>query len=176
MPDQFTEQIKKLEALRHTADPAALEEFDEETEQLILQRFGGSTNHLEAYELAIMGEAETIVNMPQSAQEDATQDLFHMSIEQRRQVLEGCLADAAGAVVQPARRPAPPSQVPQPRPKVAKNTLAAKKKRKPAKKKAGAAGKAARKSGKKSPAKKKKPAATRKKKAGPAKKKRAKRK
>jgi hypothetical protein len=163
MSDQFTEQIKKLDALRHAADSSALEEFDEETEQLILQRFGEATNHLEAYELAMMGEAETIVNMPQSAQEDATQDLFHMSIEQRRQVLEGCLADAAGAVVQPATRPASPPPAPQPRPK-------------PAKKKAGAAGKTAGKSGKKSPAKKKKPAAARKKKAGPAKKKRAKRK
>lgn len=173
MPDQLTEQLKKLEALRHAVDSSALEEFDEETEQLILQRFGEATNHLEAYELAMMGEADTIVNMPQSAQEDATQDLFHMSIEQRRQVLEGCLADAAGAVVQPATRPASPPPAPQPRPKAAKKPRTVKKKKKPAKKKAGVAGK----SGKKPPVKKKKkPAAVRKKKAGPAKKKRAKRK
>ena len=171
MPDQFTEQLKKLEALRHAVDSAALEEFDEETEQLILQRFGEATNHLEAYELAMMGEAETIVNMPQSAQEDATQDLFHMSIEQRRQVLEGCLADAAGAVVQPAMRRASPVPALTPRPKATKKPRAVKKKKKPAKKKAAV------KAGKKSPAKKKKPAAARKKKAGPAKKKkRAKRK
>lgn len=176
MPDQFTEQLKKLEALRHAVDSAALEEFDEETEQLILQRFGEATNHLEAYELAMMGEADTIVNMPQSAQEDATQDLFHMSIEQRRQVLEGCLADAAGAVVQPAARSAAPAPAPTPRPKAAKKPRSVKKKKKPAKKKAGAVGKAAVKAGKKSPAKKKKSAAARKKKAGPAKKKRAKRK
>ena len=176
MPDQFTEQIKKLEALRHAADSSALEEFDEETEQLILQRFGEATNHLEAYELAMMGEAETIVNMPQSAQEDATQDLFHMSIEQRRQVLEGCLADLAEAATHPATRPASPSPATKPKPTAAKKPRAVKKKKKPAKKKAGAAGKAAGKSGKKSPAKKKKPAAARKKKAGPAKKKRAKRK
>ena len=176
MPDQFTEQLKKLEALRHAVDSSALEEFDEETEQLILQRFGEATNHLEAYELAMMGEAETIVNMPQSAQEDATQDLFHMSIEQRRQVLEGCLADAAGAVVQPATRSASPTPVPTPKLKAAKKPRTVKKKKKPAKKKAGGAGKAAGKSGKKSPAKKKKPAAARRKKTGPAKKKRAKRK
>lgn len=176
MSDQFTEQLKKLEALRHAADSSALEEFDEETEQLILQRFGEATNHLEAYELAMMGEADTIVNMPQSAQEDATQDLFHMSIEQRRQVLEGCLADAAGAIIQPATRLASPPPAPKPRPKTAKKPRSVKKKKKPAKKKAGAVGKAAAKSGKKSPAKKKKPAAVRKKKTGPAKKKRAKRK
>jgi hypothetical protein len=165
MPDQFTEQLKKLEALRHAVDSAALEEFDEEAEQLILQRFGEATNHLEAYELAVMGEADTIVNMPQSAQEDATQDLFHMSIEQRRQVLEGCLADTAA-----------PAPAPTPMPKAAKKPRSVKKKKKPAKKKAGAAGKAAGKSGKKSPVKKKKPAAARKKKAGSAKKKRVKRK
>lgn len=168
MPDQFAEQIKKLEALRHAADSAALEEFDEEAEQLILQRFGEATNHLEAYELAMMGEAETIVNMPQAAQEDATQDLFHKSIEQRRQVLEGCLAD----VVEAAARPAAPPAAPKPRPHAATKPRAVKKKKKPAKKKAGAAGK----SGKKPPAKKKKPAAAGKKKARPAKKKRAKRK
>ena len=156
MSDQFTEQIKKLEALRHAADSSALEEFDEETEQLILQRFGEATNHLEAYELAMMGEAETIVNMPQSAQEDATQDLFHKSIEQRRQVLEGCLADVMEAVVQPATRSASPPPAPTPKPTAAKKSRAVKKK--------------------KNPAKKKKPAAARKKKAGPAKKKRAKRK
>ena len=176
MPDQFTEQIKKLEALRHAADSSALEEFDEETEHLILQRFGESTSHLEAYELAMMGEAETIVNMPQAAQEDATQDLFHKSIEQRRQVLEGCLAEAVEPVVRPATRSAVPPPALTPKPKAAKKPRAVKKKKKPAKKKAGAAGKAARKSGKKSPAKKKKPVAARKKKAVPAKRKKAKRK
>lgn len=172
MPDQFAEQLKKLEALRHAADSSALEEFDEEAEQLILQRFGEATNHLEAYELAMMGEAETIVNMPQAAQEDATQDLFHKSIEQRRQVLEGCLADVVEAAARPAARSASPPSAPTPRPHAAKKPRAVKKKKKPAKKKAGAAGK----SGKKPPAKKKKPAAAGKKKARPAKKKQAKRK
>jgi hypothetical protein len=171
MPDQFTEQIKKLEALRHAADSSALEEFDEETEQLILQRFGESTSHLEAYELAMMGEAETIVNMPQAAQEDATQDLFHKSIEQRRQVLEGCLAEAVEAVVRPATRSAVPPPAPTPKPKAAKKPRAVKKKKKPAKKKTGAARKTAKK-----PAKKKRPATARRKKAAPAKRKKAKRK
>jgi len=167
MLDQFAEQIKKLQAFRHmTVDDAALEEFDEETERLILQRFGESTSHLEAYELAMMGEAESIVNMPQAAQEDATQDLFHKGIEQRRQVLEGCLADLAEAVAPPAPKPQPQA--------VQKKPVAVKKKKAAAKKKARPAKKAAkRKSG---PAKKKKPAITGKKRAGSAKKKRAKRK
>jgi hypothetical protein len=168
MPDQLAEQIKKLEALRHAADSSALEEFDEETEQLILHRFGEDTKHWEAYELAMMGEAETIVNMPQAAQEDATQDMFHKGIEQRRQVLEGCLADLAEAAAQPVTRRAAPPPALQAAPKAAKKLRAARKKKRAAKKKAGAATKTAR---------KKKPAAGGKKKSGgPAKKKRAKRK
>jgi hypothetical protein len=103
----FTAQIKKLEAFRHgQADSTALDEFDVETEQLILRTLGQSTLLLEAYGLAIMGEAETIVNMPQPAQEDAAQDLPRKAIEQRRQVLEACMAELEAALAQPkARRP-----------------------------------------------------------------------
>ena len=151
MPDQLAEQIKKLAALRHMADSSALEEFDDETEQLILQRFGQDTKHWEAYELAMMGEAETIVNMPQAAQEDATQDLFHKGIEQRRQVLEGCLADLAEAAGRPVA--AQPSSSPPKKKKsrtVKRKPRAAKKKGTTTKKKRGAVKKKAR------PAKKKK--------------------
>jgi hypothetical protein len=174
MPDQFAEQIKKLEALRHTGDSSALEEFDEETERLILQRFGETTKHMEAYELATMGEAESIVNMPQSAQEDATQDLFHKGIEQRRQVLEGCLADLAETAARPTTPQAATPPAPQPTPRAAPTTpRAAGKKKKPAAKKARPVKKAAKRAAKNSA--KKRPAAERKQ-AKPAKKKRAKRK
>jgi outer membrane biosynthesis protein TonB len=175
MSDQFAEQIKKLQAFRHTdSDSAALEEFDEETERLILQRFGENTKHWEAYELAMMGEAETIVNMPQAAQEDATQDLFHKGIEQRRQVLEGCLADLVDATAPPAPRPSRVPSAPKPQPRAVQKKPGAVKKKKAAKKKARPAMKAAKKK-KSGPAKKKRPAAG-KKKAGAATKKRAKRK
>ncbi len=96
MPDalDFAAQIKKLEAFRHgQADSTALDEFDAETDQLILRTFGVDTHLLEAYGLAIMGEAESIVNIPQQAQEDAAQDVPRKAIEQRRQVLEACLAE-----------------------------------------------------------------------------------
>jgi len=163
MPDQLAEQIKKLEALRHMAGSSALEEFDEETERLILQRFGEDTKHWEAYELAMMGEAETIVNMPQAAQEDATQDMFHKGIEQRRQVLEGCLADLAEAAAQPVTQRAAPPPALKAAPKATKKPRAVKKKKKVAKRKARPAKKAAKKK-KSGPAKKKKPAAAKKKK------------
>jgi len=96
MPDalDFAAQIKKLEAFRHgQADSTALDEFDAETDQLILRTFGVDTHLLEAYGLATMGEAESIVNIPQQAQEDAAQDVPRKAIEQRRQVLEACLAE-----------------------------------------------------------------------------------
>ena len=140
MPDQLAEQIKKLAALRHMSDSSALEEFDNETEQLILQRFGQDTKHWEAYELAMMGEAETIVNIPQAAQEDATQDLFHKGLEQRRQVLEGCLADLQSGAGRPAA--AKPSSAPHKKKKsrtAKRKPRAAKKKGKSTKKKRGAA-------------------------------------
>jgi hypothetical protein len=150
----FADQIKKLEALRHgQADTATLDQFDEETEQLILRTFGDATKHLEAYGLATMGEAESIVNIPQPAQEDAVQDLPLKAIEQRRQVLEACLAELDWN--------AGPQKPPQPlrAPAKKKKARAAKKKSAAMKKKAAAV-------------KKKKPAGAGKKKAGPAKKRR----
>lgn len=104
-------QIRKLEAFRHgQVDPANLDDFDTESEQLIFKMFGDATTHLEAYELATMGEAETIVNIPQAAQEDAMQDIPLKALEQRRQVLEVCLSELGGN--SGARQPAQPSRKP----------------------------------------------------------------
>ena len=153
MPDQFAEQLKKLEALRHNSDSdsTALDAFDAETEQILLKTFGESTDHLEAYQLATMGEAETIVNIPQAAQEDATQDLFHKGLEQRRQVLEGCLAELQSGAGRPAAtKPSPAPARKKPR-AAKKKPRAVKKKGKAVKKK-----KAAAKKKKTRPAKRKK--------------------
>ena len=131
MPDTmvFAQQIRKLEAFRHgQADSSALDEFDADTEQLILRTFGEATQHLGAYELATMGEAETIVNIPQAAQEDAVQDLPRKAIEQRRQVLEACMAELTVVPDQPKPRAAK-------RKAAAKKTSAGRKKARAAKKK-----------------------------------------
>jgi hypothetical protein len=151
MLDQLAEQLRKLETLRHNSDSdnIALDAFDAETERLILRTFGESTQHLEAYELATVGEAEYIVNIPQAAQEDGAQDLFHKGLEQRRQVLEACLSELQSNVGRPAAKSSP------------KKPRAAKKKSKTTKKK-------------RSAAPKRKPTAARKKKARPAKKKKRK--
>lgn len=95
--DALIAQIKKLESFRHIeVDSAKLDDFDTETEQLIQGALGDGTHLLEAYELATMGEAESIVNIPQAAQEDAVQDIPHKALEQRRQVLEACLSELGG--------------------------------------------------------------------------------
>jgi hypothetical protein len=138
MRDQLAEQLKKLEALRHNSDSdsAALDAFDAETEQLILRTFGESTRHLEAYESATVGEAEYIVNIPQAAQEEGTQDLFHKGLEQRRQVLEACLAELQSGAGRPAVAKSSPSPAKGKKPRAArKKPRAAKKKGKTTKKK-----------------------------------------
>ncbi|HEX9285434.1 MAG TPA: hypothetical protein VF879_07175 [Nitrospirales bacterium] len=163
MLDQLAQQLRKLEVLRHNSDSdnIALDAFDAETEQLILRTFGESTQHLEAYELATVGEAEYIVNIPQAAQEDGAQDLFHKGLEQRRQVLEACLAELQSSAGRPAAAKSSPAPV------KAKKPRSAKKKPRAAKKK----GKTTKK--KRSTARKRKPTAA-KRKARPAKKKKRK--
>ena len=92
--ERFQTQMDKLEALSHgKADERSLDEFDSETEQLIIDTFGATNERIETYKYATMADAEMMVNMPESAQEDAAQDLAKKAIQQRRQVLEGCISE-----------------------------------------------------------------------------------
>ena len=91
---QFQAQMKKLEALGHRqATDQELAQFDEETEQLLIHTFGTSDKRIETYKYASLGEAETLVNLPESAQEQTTQDVPKKAIQQRRQVLEGIVSE-----------------------------------------------------------------------------------
>src|SRR5579884_619431 len=80
---RFRAQIEKLESLttRLRGDERALEQFDAETEELIAETFGGGDEHVEAYRYAVVGDAEQIVNLPESAQEPAAQDLPKKAIQ-----------------------------------------------------------------------------------------------
>src|SRR5205823_10376385 len=90
----FQAQIQKLEVLSHRPpDPAVLARFDDETENLIKSLLGPTHPQMEAYKYAKLGEAAEMVNLPEGAQEESVQDLPQKSIQQRRQVLEGCLAE-----------------------------------------------------------------------------------
>jgi hypothetical protein len=87
-------QIDKLEALSHQPDSStALAEFDSETEDLLATLFGNTDKRVETYRYAVNGDAEMMVNMPEEAQEPMAQDIPKKAIQQRRQVLEGCLSE-----------------------------------------------------------------------------------
>jgi hypothetical protein len=92
--DRVRAQRDKLESLSHAqAGPDAWSAFDGETEQLLKQVYGEVHQYVESYAYACMGEAEAIVNMPESAQEALSEDLPQKTIQQRRQVLTAVLAD-----------------------------------------------------------------------------------
>jgi CBS domain-containing protein len=67
-----------------------LDEFDEAVEELISQVYGQASDELEAYYYAKTCEA---ANLPEEAQESGTHDVERESLQQRRQVLECCVAD-----------------------------------------------------------------------------------
>jgi hypothetical protein len=94
-------QIAKLDQLVHTDGDLSrkLETFDRETERLIERLYGATDKRLELYNYAITGEAETMVNLPESAQEDVAGDMGKKSIQQRRQVLLGLKSEMEDAEV-----------------------------------------------------------------------------
>ena len=68
----------------------SLDDFDEATEELISQVFGGASDQVEAYLYAKSGESGLL---PEEAQEEGMHNVERESLHQRRQVLESCLAD-----------------------------------------------------------------------------------
>ena len=89
---RLEQQISKLDGLmQESAGSKALSTFDVETEQLLLNLNCQDGTWLETYKYATLGEAEAMVNMPESAQQAGVQDRFKKSLQQRRQVLQGCV-------------------------------------------------------------------------------------
>ncbi len=70
-----------------------LERFDLETERMISEVFGETSEMLEAYEHAQLGEAASLVNWPEEAQEGGAQGSDQESLHLRRRVLESCIAE-----------------------------------------------------------------------------------
>ncbi len=91
---QFHALLEKLESLGHRrSNDQELAQFDDETEELLGRHFGPTDARLEAYKYATLAEAETLVNLPESAQEQSAQDLPKKALQQRRQVLEGIMSE-----------------------------------------------------------------------------------
>lgn len=82
----------------------SLEEFDLETERLIGDLLGQTSDLLHAYEYAELGEAAGLVNMTDEAPEGTGMDSQRQSLLQRSRVLESCVSELE------ARRAAEPKK------------------------------------------------------------------
>lgn len=89
--ERFTQQLTRFEAfLSRKRTNGSLGDFDEAAEDLIGLVFGAASDELEAYMYAKNGESAMLA---EEAQENGAQDMERVSLQQRRQVLESCLAD-----------------------------------------------------------------------------------
>ena len=95
--DGLKAQIEKLEGLaHHTAVNPTFDQFDTETEDILMKIYGANHKYVESYKYATVGEAEALVNLPESAQEPQTRDIPKKGLQQRRQVLQSILTDLQG--------------------------------------------------------------------------------
>ena len=92
--DDLKAQIDKLEGLaHHTVVNPTFDQFDAETEDILIKIYGVNHKYVESYKYATVGEAEALVNLPESAQEPQTRDIPKKGLQQRRQVLQSILTD-----------------------------------------------------------------------------------
>lgn len=92
--DALKAQIEKLEGLaQHAVVNPTFDQFDAETEDLLITIYGADHQYVAAYKYASIGEAEALVNLPESAQEPLTRDLPKKGLQQRRQALQSILTE-----------------------------------------------------------------------------------
>lgn len=72
---------------------SSLEDFDAVTEQMIGGIFGSSSEMMEAYSYAQLGEAAGLINLPEEAQEPGSHNTEQESLQQRKRILERCIAE-----------------------------------------------------------------------------------
>ena len=91
------EQLDRLEQLTAQDHPSAnetqLDAFDVQTRSVLARLYGQGHQYLEMYKYATIGEAEALVNLPESAQEPQAIDSTKTSLQQRRQALLAMLAE-----------------------------------------------------------------------------------
>ena len=96
---RLEELIHKLEHLSQSSKGTlqepneALELFDDECEQLLKDLYGPEHERLQFYKYATLGEAEAIINLPESAQLATERNEFKKTLQQRRQVLQACILE-----------------------------------------------------------------------------------
>jgi len=92
--ERMREQLVQLAPYLGKGKPTrSLEEFDLETERLIGDLLGETSDLLEAYEYAELGEAAGLVNMTDEAPEGTGMDSQRQKLLQRSRVLESCVSE-----------------------------------------------------------------------------------
>ena len=71
----------------------SLEDFDQSAERVISRVFGESSEMLEAYQYAKVGEAASLVNLQEEAQESGAHDTYREGLQQRKRVLDSCITE-----------------------------------------------------------------------------------
>lgn len=107
--ERLREQLNQLAPLfkrSQVAQTVALDEFDAETERLIQSAFGEASEMVEAYEYTQVGDAAGLVNFPDEAPEggSGTRNLDQESLNQRKRVVESCIAELEARRAHRARR------------------------------------------------------------------------
>ncbi|MBI3355470.1 MAG: CBS domain-containing protein [Nitrospirae bacterium] len=103
--ERMRKQLAELAPFLGKGKPTrSLEEFDLETERLIGELLGQTSDLLHAYEYAELGEAAGLVNMTDEAPEGTGMDSQRQSLLQRSRVLESCVSELE------ARRSAAPKK------------------------------------------------------------------
>lgn len=92
--DMLRQQLDILDSMdSQDVSEQALEAFDAQAEVVLAKLYGDTHQHLELYRYAALGEAEALVNLPESAQEPQAHDRQKTSLQQRRQALLGMLLE-----------------------------------------------------------------------------------
>ncbi len=105
---RLREQIEKLTPYFSEKPAMPLEEFDLTSEQLLTEIFGSSSDMVEAYAYAELGEIGSRINLPEEAQEGGAHDTARESLQQRKRVLESCIVDLESRRAAAAKKPARP--------------------------------------------------------------------
>ncbi len=96
--DDLRRQLQALGPFLVSSQPPSdqeLDMFDAATERLIQESLGEASALLEAYAYAQVGEAAGLVNVPDEAPEGGatTQDPVRAGVNQRKRVIESCIAE-----------------------------------------------------------------------------------
>ncbi len=106
---QMRDQLSTLSpflADRGAGNERALDEFDTQTDRLIREALGDTSEMVEAYEYAQLGEAGGLVNVPDEAPEGGatTRDQARERLNQRKRVIESCIAELEASRAEAAMR------------------------------------------------------------------------